>query len=58
MRLWRALVRRVRCIFCHHPDVVREHVDGVWYVVCECGYRVPLIRRDKSDATRVPVNRG
>jgi hypothetical protein len=43
--LW-AFVRRG---WCQHQDVVRLHVDGVWYFYCPCGFHTPVLRRGPGD---------
>ena len=39
--LWQRATRRL----CRHRELVRAHVDGVWYFECPCGYRVPMMAR-------------
>jgi hypothetical protein len=41
-----ALVEALRPAWCRHPDMVRERIGGVWYFVCVCGHRTPVLRRD------------
>lgn len=43
--IWRAICRHMLHGLCRHRDMTRVHVDGVWFFVCSCGYRVPIVRR-------------
>ena len=35
--------------WCQHPELVRLHVDGVWYFWCSCGFHTPVLRRGPGD---------
>lgn len=51
--------RRLLRAFCRHADLVRVHVDGVWWLQCECGYRCPVLRRDARDPKPpIPIKPG
>lgn len=38
----------LRRAWCRHAACRTEHRGGVWYFVCDCGYRTPVIRRDRG----------
>jgi hypothetical protein len=40
-----AVLDYLRPAWCRHT-FVRERIGGVWYFVCECGYRVPILARE------------
>ncbi|HXU06241.1 MAG TPA: hypothetical protein VN903_35040 [Polyangia bacterium] len=42
-----AMLDYLRPAWCRHR-FVREHIDGVWYFVCDCGYRVPILKGNKE----------
>jgi hypothetical protein len=34
--------------FCRHSTMLRRRIDGVLHLVCyDCGYAVPLLKRDE-----------
>ena len=39
------MFRRLLALFqlCAHRQMIRLHVDGVWYFVCDCGHREPML---------------
>lgn len=53
-RTWRAFSRHLRYGLCRHRELVRVHVDGVWYFACACGYRVPMLRRPPRASRQAP----
>ena len=48
-RVLAACYARLRRLWCRHGELVRVHVDGVWYFVCDCGYRRPVMRRTPQE---------
>jgi len=38
-----SLIRRA---WCSHDGALLEKSAGVWYFVCDCGHRSPVMRRD------------
>lgn len=48
-RIGAALWHTVRHCFCRHPELMRRHIDGVWYFVCVCGYQTPVVRRSPGE---------
>jgi hypothetical protein len=45
---WGALWRHLSFGLCRHRDLRRVKEGGVWYFVCQCGYRVPMLERSAA----------